>query len=88
MDRLDLPGFASDLSIMEKTLYVIYNFIETYTVFESGVIAVDISDPEELTTIAVYTELYMLSDIQAFGDVVFVTEEARGVVALSFGSDE
>jgi hypothetical protein len=88
MDRLDTPGFASDLSIADDTLYVIYNIIEDYTVVESGVIAVDVADPEELTTIAVYNELDMLSDVQAVGDVVFVSEEAWGVVALRFGLDK
>jgi len=88
MDRIDLPGFASDLSIADDTLYVIYNINVDYVVIESGVVAVDVSDPVELTIITTYNELDTLSDIQVVGDVVFVSEEARGVVSMRLGPDK
>jgi hypothetical protein len=88
MDRIDLPGFASDLSVVENRLFVICNAMPDSDVLENSLIAVDISDPEALSSIAVYNELDTLSDVQAVGDVIFVAEEARGVKALRFGLNQ
>jgi hypothetical protein len=88
MDRIDIPGFAFDLSVADDTLYVIYNISEDYVVVESGVVAVDVSDPEALNIITTYNELDTLSDIQAVGDVVFVSQKARGVVSMRLGPDK
>jgi hypothetical protein len=86
MDRIDLPGFASDISIAGDRLYVIYNVTADYEVIESGVIAIDINDTEALDMIATFNDLDTLSDIQVVGDVVFITEEIRGVTALRLDS--
>ncbi|MBN1937646.1 MAG: protein kinase [Anaerolineae bacterium] len=85
MDRLNLPGFTTRLSVAGDTLYIIYIVYEGYTEIESGVIAVNVADPEALTIIATYDQLYSGSDIQAVDDVVFVTDETRGVIMLNLG---
>ena len=88
MDRIDLPGFASDIAITGNKLFVIYNVSEDYEVIESGVVAVDFSDTKALEILATNTELDTLSDIQVVGDIVFVTEEMRGVAAFGFDGGE
>jgi hypothetical protein len=88
MDRLELDGFASDLSIAGDTLYVIYNVSKDYVVIESGVIAVNVANPEALAILAIYNELDSASDIQAVGEAVFVTDKARGIIVLNFGASE
>jgi hypothetical protein len=74
------------MSIAGDRLYVIYNLTADYEVIESGVIAIDINDTEALDMIATFNDLDTLSDIQVVGDVVFITEEIRGVTALRLDS--
>ena len=88
MDQIDLPGFASDIALTDNRLFVIYNVSEDYEVIESGVVTVDISEFDALKTIVTYNELDTLSDIQAAGNTVFVTEEMRGVAAFGFDGGE
>jgi hypothetical protein len=84
MDRLDLPGFAMELSLAGETLYVTYSVREEYETLESGVIAVDVSDPEALTTLATFNDMDEASDVQAMEDTIFVTDQSRGVLVLGF----
>ncbi len=84
MDRLDLPGFASEFSVAGETLFVTYSISEDYEVLESGVTAVDVSDPEALATLATFNDMDVASDVQAVEDTIFVTDHSRGVLILNF----
>jgi hypothetical protein len=86
------PGAASrqtilDVSVSGDIAYLTYIFGEdhgTWTqTLESGVIAVDISDPTEPKKIAVYSKLDEASSVSAVGDFVFLTDSSRGLLVLS-----
>ena len=83
LDRLNLPGFATRLSVSGDLCYVIYILYEANIEQGSGVVAVNVSDPEKMQIVATYDELSTGSDIQVAGDNVFVTEKMRGVVILN-----
>ena len=85
MDRIDLPGFTTRLSGSGDTLYAIYLAYDEYVVEESGVVALDVKNPEQLEIITTYTELNNGSDIQVVEDAIYVTDEARGLIILSLG---
>ena len=80
------------VSVSGDIAYLTYNFGEDhntwYQTLESGVIAVDISDPTHPTKIDVYSDLDGASSIMAAGDLVFVTDSTRGLVVLSLGLSE
>lgn len=84
MDRLDLPGFASEFSVAGETLFVTYSISEDYEVLESGVIAVDVRDPEALTTLATFNDVDVASDVQVVEDTIYVSDQSRGVLILRF----
>jgi hypothetical protein len=79
-----------DVSVSEDIAYLTYNFgvdHSTWTeTLESGVIAVDISDPSAPGRINVYSELDEVSGVFATGDLVFVTDTTRGL--LIFGKPQ
>jgi hypothetical protein len=76
-----------DVSVSDNIAYLTYNFgIDqgTWTqTLESGVIAVDISDPGAPGRLDVYSELDGVSSVFAAGDLVFVTDSTRGLFVLS-----
>jgi hypothetical protein len=91
------PGAQSrqtllDVSVSGDIAYLTYNFGEdhgTWTqILESGVIAVDISDPSHPTKIDVYSDLDGASSIMAVDDLVYVTDSTRGLIILSLGIGE
>jgi hypothetical protein len=91
------PGAQSrqtllDVSMSGDIAYLTYNFGEdhgTWTqILESGVIAVDISDPTHPTKIDVYSDLDGASSIMAVGDLVYVSDSTRGLVVLSLSAGE
>jgi hypothetical protein len=86
------PGAASrqtllDVSVSGDIAYLTYIFGEDHSTWtqtlESGVIAIDISDPASPKKIAVYSELENTSSVVAAGDLVFVTDSSRGLFVLS-----
>ena len=85
MTNLELPGFASDLSAVENTLFVIYNVTENYVTTESGVVAIDVTDPEAMAIITTYDKFNSASDIQVVDDNIYVSDSTRGVFVMSFG---
>lgn len=85
------PGAASrqtilDVSVSGDIAYLTYNFGEDHStwtqVLESGVIAVDISDPANPKKIAVYADFDQVSAVTATGDLVFITDSSRGLFVL------
>jgi hypothetical protein len=91
------PGTQSrqtllDVSVSGDIAYLTYNFGEDHStwtqILESGVIAVDISDPIHPTKIDVYSELDGASSIMAVDDLVYVTDPTRGLIVLSLGIGE
>jgi hypothetical protein len=88
IDRINLAGFASHLSISGDFAYITYTKIENNVLVESGVIAVNVSDPEAMSVVATYDELYMATDIQTVGGAVFVADELYGLIVLSLGISE
>ena len=91
------PGAQSrqtllDVSVSGDIAYLTYNFGEdhgTWTqILESGVIAVDISDPTHPTKVDVYSDLDGASSIMAVGDLVYVTDSTRGLIVLKLGTEE
>lgn len=88
MDKVELTGFLSDISVSGNVLFVIYRVSEDYVVLESGVFAVDVTDKEKLIEIAVYDELDLPTDIQVVEDIIFVTDETRGLVVLTISMFE
>jgi hypothetical protein len=86
------PGAESrqtllDVAVSGDIAYLTYSFGEDHStwtqVLESGVIAVDVSDPANPQKIAVYSDLDQAADVTAVGDLVFVTDSARGLFILS-----
>jgi hypothetical protein len=84
LDTLELPGYLLESSAAGDYLYVIYGVYENSNTTESGVYAVDISNPEELSLSATYDALHEASDIQATDDAVFVTDKPWGLAVLQF----
>jgi hypothetical protein len=91
------PGASSrqtlmDVSVSGDIAYLTYSFGEDHStwtqVLESGVIAVDISDPTHPRKIAVYSEMDDASCVFAVGDLVFVIDSTRGLKVLSLGTTE
>ena len=86
------PGAASRQTLLHVAVsgdiaYLTYSFGEDHStwtqVLESGVIAIDISDPANPQKIAVYADLDQAADVTAAGDLVFVTDSARGLFIFS-----
>ncbi|QRN82080.1 TIR domain-containing protein [Chloroflexota bacterium] len=82
MDTLETDGYVMESSATEDTLFLTYIVMDGYDVVESGVYAIDITDPAKLAIIATYTDLHQASDIQAWGDAVFVTDKPWGLAVL------
>ena len=91
------PGAQSrqtllDVSVSGDIAYLTYNFGEDHStwtqVLESGVIAVDISDPTDPIKIDVYSDLDGASSITASGNLIFVTDSTRGLIVFSLGTGE
>ena len=78
-----------DIAVSGDMAYLTFNFgldQGTYTqIVESGVIAIDISDPTAPKLIDKYTKLDRISSVWAEGDVVYITDEPRGLIVLSLG---
>jgi len=77
------------LSVAGNTAYATYNFgIDhgTWTEpLESGIIAIDVSDPRNPAKIADYSAIDEASSVFALGDLVFVTDTTRGLFIFSLG---
>lgn len=75
-----------DVSVSGNTAYLTYRFgldHGTWTqALESGVIALDISDPANPVKWAVYNELEEVTGVTAFGDRVLATDSTRGLFIL------
>jgi len=75
------------VSISGDVAYVSYTFgIDQGTwiqFLESGIVAIDISDPTEPVFLNKFTEFDQVSSIFAVDDVVFVTDTTRGLFILS-----
>lgn len=82
MDILTLPGFSSKLSISGDYAYVTYLKYEDNVLTASGVTAVNITDPEELLITASYDDLFQATDMEAVNDIIFITDELRGLLVL------
>jgi hypothetical protein len=91
------PGAQSrqtllDVSVSGDMAYLTYNFGEDHStwtqILESGVIAVDISDPTHPAKVDVYSDLDGASGIMAVDDLVYVTDPTRGLMVLSLGTGE
>ena len=91
------PGAQSrqtllDVSVSGDIAYLTYNFGEDHStwtqILESGVIAVDISDPTHPTKVDVYSDLDGASSIMAVGDLVYVTDSTRGLIILRLRTKE
>jgi hypothetical protein len=91
------PGAQSrqtllDVSTSGDIAYLTYNFGEDHStwtqILESGVVAVDISDPSHPKKIDVYSDLDGASSIVAVGDLVYVTDSTRGLIVLRLGTEE
>jgi len=85
------PGASSrqimmDVSVSGGVAYVTYNFgvdHGTWTqTLESGIIAVDVSDPVNPKRMTVYSELDGVSGVCAAGDLVFATDQSQGLAVL------
>ncbi|MBG0771258.1 MAG: hypothetical protein H0S82_06085, partial [Anaerolineaceae bacterium] len=76
--------YVMESSATENIVYVTYNSMDGYEVKESGVYAVDFTDPSNLEIIATYTDLHKASDIQVWGDAIFVTDSPWGLAVLEF----
>jgi len=74
------------LSVLDDTAYVAYLVYEGYDVVESGLVAIDIEDPYNLTTIDKYANMDLATDVHAVGDLVYATDEIRGMIVLKFES--
>lgn len=76
-----------DVSVSGDVAYLTYHFGVDYgtgmLILESGVIAVDISDPGAPEKIAVYSELDEASSVFAADNMVFVIDRTRGLSILS-----
>ncbi|MCB2210390.1 TIR domain-containing protein [bacterium] len=84
LDTLELPGYLLESSAAGDYLYVIYGVFEESNTAESGVYAIDISDPEALSLTATYDALHEGSDIQATDDAIYVTDKPWGLAVLQF----
>lgn len=91
------PGAQSrqtllDVSVSGDIAYLTYNFGEDHStwtqILESGVIAVDISDPTHPKKVDVYSDLDGASSIMAVDDLVYVTDSTRGLIVLSLVINE
>jgi len=91
------PGAVGRLTTIEVSVtgdiaYVTYNFgidHETWVeTLESGIIAVDISDPQNPTKITDYTAMEEVSSVFSAGDLIFSTDSTRGVLIFSLGEPE
>jgi len=76
-----------DVAISGDIAYLSYSFglnQGTWTqVLESGVVAIDISDPAHPEKINTYSEFDEVSSIAVSGDLVFVTDTTRGLFVLN-----
>ena len=74
------------ISVSDAVAYLTYHFgVDQGTgmqTLESGVIAVDISDPDAPEKIAVYSELDEVSSVYAADNMVFVIDRTRGLSIL------
>lgn len=82
MDTLETDGYVMESSATEDTLYLTYIVMDGYDVVESGVYAVDITDTSKLSITTTYTDLHEASDIQTWGDAIFVTDKPWGLAIL------
>ncbi len=77
------------VSVAGNIAYVTYIFgvdHGTWTeTLESGVIAIDVSDPHNPAKIAEYSEIEGASSVFALGDLVFATDKNRGLFIFSLG---
>lgn len=83
LSRLSLPGFSNHLSVAGDKLYVLYIVLEDNVLQESGVRAVNVSDPEVMELVATYDKLEWGVDIQAVEEEIYVADESRGVILLN-----
>ncbi|RPI81225.1 MAG: TIR domain-containing protein [Chloroflexi bacterium] len=87
MDRLDLNGFSMKPSAAGDTLYVTYRVNQEYQVIESGIYAVDVTDPEDLKIISTYDQLDAATDIVTVDDIIYLTDESRGLFILTMNGN-
>ena len=76
-----------NVSINSNTAYLNYNFgIDQgnyYQTLESGVIAIDISDPENPQMITKYTDVEEITSLFAVGEHILIADGSPGVLILS-----
>jgi len=60
----------------------VYSMLEDYNTVESGVVAVDVSDPENMKIMTTFDQLRSASDVIATDAAIFVTDEPLGLVVL------
>lgn len=84
LDTLDTDSYVMESSATENIVYVTYNSMDGYEVTESGIYAVDFTDSSNLEIIATYTGLHKASDIQVWGDAIYVTDSPWGLAVLEF----
>lgn len=85
LSSLKLPGFSTDLTVAGELLYVLYISYDSDEPLNNGFNVVNVSDPEFLELVARYDKLLSSgSDIQAVGDVIYVTDKARGLGVYQF----
>jgi hypothetical protein len=81
-----------DVSIAGDIAYLTYIFgidHETWTeTLESGIIVIDINDPQNPAKIADYTAMEDVSSVFAVDDLVFSTDTTRGIYIFSLGEPE
>jgi hypothetical protein len=82
IDQVNLPGFSTRLSVTGNYAYVVYLVYDGSIEQPSGVVAVDLRDPQAMELIATYDKIPSGSDIQAVEDVVIVADQLRGVTIL------
>jgi len=82
LDQLQLPGTITELSVANSRLFVVYSMLEDYNTVESGVVAVDVSDPENMKIMTTFDQLRSASDVIATDAAIFVTDEPWGLVVL------
>ena len=91
------PGAAGRLTTIEVSVtgdiaYVTYSFgidHETWVeTLESGIIVIDISDPQNPAKITDYTTMEDVSSVFSTGDFIFSTDSTRGVFIFSLGESE
>jgi len=81
-----------DVSVAGDIAFLTYVFgieHETWTeTLESGVIAIDVSDPRNPAKVAEFSGMEEVSSVFALGDLIFTTDTTRGLFIFSLGESQ